>query len=184
MRKRAVPAFQPQAPRFDTMLRFVLERLRDAPDGYLIVGNEEGTDNLSGENNVPATLEAAAGADRAIAIALDESKRNAALTVVVCSDSDNGGMNATSDDLDELRLPLPKRSENGSVLTSDQGKPFLSAPDARGKRIPYYVVWASNSDMAGGTVARGIGPGAKLIEGTIDSTRIYEVLRIGLFGND
>ncbi|MBK8283992.1 MAG: alkaline phosphatase [Ahniella sp.] len=184
MTKQGLPPFQPQAPRFDRMLAFVLERLRDAPNGYLVVGNEEGTDNLSGENNVPATLEAAAGADRAIALALEESKRNPALTLVVCSDSDNGGMNATSDDLDELPLPLGNRSENGSVLSSDGGKPYLSAPDRRGKQIPYYVVWASNSDMAGGTVARGIGPGAALIEGTIDSTRIYEVLRFGLFGSD
>lgn len=182
MRKRGLPAFQPQAPRFDTMLAFVLDRVRDAPEGYLVVGNEEGTDNLSGENNVAATLEAAAGADRAIALALAEAKANPALTVVVCSDSDNGGMNATSDDLDEIRLPLPKRSENGSVLSSDRGQPFRSAPDARGKRIPYYVVWASNSDMAGATIARGIGPGAALVEGTIDSTRIYDVLQLGLFG--
>lgn len=181
MRKQKLPAFQPQAPRFDDMLAFALQRVSGAEQGYLIVGNEEGTDNLSGENNVPATLDAAAGADRAIKLALDEQRRNPALTVVVCSDSDNGGMNATSDDLDELPRPLPKRSENGSLLSSNQGQPFLSAPNAAGKRIPFYVVWASNSDMAGGTVARAIGPGAKRIQGTIDSTEIYQALREGLF---
>lgn len=182
MRKKKLPAFQPQAPRFDVMLQFVLDRFRNAPKGYLIVGNEEGTDNLSGENNVPATLDAAAGADRAIALAIDEAKSNPSLTLVVCSDSDNGGMNATSDDLDELRGTLPKRTENGSPLASAQGKPFLSAPDARGKQIPFYVVWASSSDMAGGTVARGMGPGASLLHGTVDSTVIYQVLQKGLFG--
>lgn len=181
MRKQNLAPFQPQAPRFDDMLAFALDRVRDAEQGYLIVGNEEGTDNLSGENNVPATLEAAAGADRAIRLALNEHAKNPKLTLIVCSDSDNGGMNATSDDLDELPRPLPKRSENGSLLSSDQGQPYLSAADARGKRIPFYVVWASNSDMAGGTVARGIGPGASLIHGTIDSTTIYQALRVGLF---
>lgn len=182
LRSKGLPPFQPQAPRFDEMLAFALERLRAAPQGYLIVGNEEGTDNLSGENNVAATLEAAAGADRAIALALREARRNPALTVIVASDSDNGGMNVTSDDLDELPLPLPARSENGSVLSSDGGKPWLTPPDARGQRIPYYILWASNSDMGGGTVARGTGPGSEYIAGTIDSTDIYRALYLGLFG--
>jgi alkaline phosphatase len=179
--------FQAQAPRFDEMLGFILSRLKHAPNGYLIVGNEEATDNLSGENNAPATLEAAAGADRAIAIALAEARANPALTVVVASDSDNGGMNATSDDLDDpkdLPRPLPTRTATGSLLDSDHGKPFLSAADARGVRQPFYITWASDSDSAGGTVARGIGPGAAKIEGTIDSTAIYRALYLGLFGVD
>lgn len=179
-----LPPFQPQAPRFDEMVGFALERLHTAPKGYLLVANEEATDNLSGENNVPATLEAAAGADRAIALALKAAAADQNLTVVVASDSDNGGMNATSDDLDELPRPLPSRTENGSVLSSDAGQPYQTAPDAAGKRQPFYITWASNSDSAGGLVARGIGPGAQLLQGTVDSTVIYQVLRTGLFGAD
>lgn len=183
--RQHLPAFQAQAPRFDAMVAAALARIQRDPQGYLLVGNEEASDNLSGENNVSGTLEAAAGADRAIALALAEAAANPQLTVVVASDSDNGGMNATSDDLDdptELPRPLPARSSNGSLLSSNAGEPFLSAPDARGVRQPYYIVWASDSDMAGGTVARGIGPGAQLIQGSIDSTTIYRALYLGLFG--
>ena len=182
--KAGLSAFQSQAPRFDVMLGFILARLKDAPKGYLIVGNEEATDNLSGDNNTPATLEAAAGADRAIALAMAEAKRNKRLTLIVASDSDNGGMNASGDDLDELPRPLPKRTENGSPLDSDQGMPYLAAADANGVRQPFYVTWASSSDSAGGTIARGMGPGSVRIEGTIDSTQIYRALYLGLFGRD
>jgi alkaline phosphatase len=178
--EQKLPPFQPQAPRFDEMIGFALERLHTAPKGYLLVANEEATDNLSGENNVSATLEAAAGADRAIALALQAAAADPNLTVVVASDSDNGGMNATSDDLDELPRPLPSRTENGSVMSSDGGQPYQTAPDAAGKRQPFYITWASNSDSAGGLVARGIGPGARLLQGTVDSTVIYQVLRHGL----
>jgi alkaline phosphatase len=180
-----LPPFQPQAPRFDEMLAIILERFRDAPQGYFIVGNEEATDNLSGENNATATLEAAAGADRAIALALIEAGRNPALTVVVASDSDNGGMNATSDDLndpEDLPRPLPAHTAVGSPLDSDNGEPFLTLPDRDGNRIPFYITWASDSDSAGGLVARGIGPGAERIQGTIDATEVYQALRQGLFG--
>ena len=180
-----LPAFQPQAPRFDTMLAFILARFEGAPNGYFIVGNEEGTDNLSGENNAVATLDAAAGADRAIALALAEAKTDPGLTVVVASDSDNGGLNATSDDLndpEDLPRPLPDRTANGSPLDSDNGEPFLTPPDANGNRIPFYLTWASDSDSAGGTVVRGIGPGAQVIEGTVDATAVYKALHAGLFG--
>lgn len=180
--KRGLPAFQPQAPRFDEMIAAALERIEDASDGYFLVGNEEATDNLSGENNAAATLEAAAGADRAIALVRARADASPQLTLIVASDSDNGGMNATGDDLDELPSPLPARSANGSPLDSDGGKPWLTPPDARGKRQPFYVVWASADDMGGGTVARGIGPGAALIEGTIDSRDVYRALYLGLFG--
>ena len=182
-----LPVFAPHAPRFDQMLEFILARARGAEHGYFIVGNEEGTDNLSGENNTPATIEAAAGADRAIALALTEAQRNPQLTVVVASDSDNGGMNATGDDLDDaedLPRPLPTHTEVGSPLDSNHGEPFLAAPDRFGVRLPFYITWASDSDGAGGTIARGIGPGAVKITGTIDASDIYRALYLGLFDQD
>lgn len=181
MREQGLPPFQPQAPRFDEMLAFILERFRGAPNGYFIVGNEEATDNLSGENNAMATLEAAIGADRAIALAVAEAKRDPGLTVIVASDSDNAGLNATSDDLDELPRPLPDRTAVGSPLSSDNGEPFLTPPDRDGHRIPFYLTWASDSDSAGGLVARGMGPGAARLEGTIDATEVYKALYLGLF---
>ncbi|GIX39516.1 MAG: alkaline phosphatase [Silanimonas sp.] len=181
MREQGLPPFQPQAPRFDEMLAFILERFRGAPNGYFIVGNEEATDNLSGENNAMATLEAAIGADRAIALALAEAKRDPGLTVIVASDSDNAGLNATSDDLDELPRPLPGRTAVGSPLSGNGGEPFLTPPDRDGHRIPFYLTWASDSDSAGGLVARGMGPGAARLEGTIDATEIYKALYLGLF---
>ena len=130
---------------------------------------------------------ASRGIGAAIALALAEAKANPNLTVVVASDSDNGGMNATSDDLfepEDLPRPLPARTASGSLLDSDQGQPFLTPPDREGKRIPFYITWASDSDSAGGLVARGIGPGAVKIEGTIDATQVYKALYLGLFDKD
>lgn len=175
-------AFQPQAPRYDAMMGAALRILKKSPQGYLLVGNEEGTDNLSGENNATATLDAAAGADRAIGIAMAEAEKNPELTVIVASDSDNGGMNASGDDDLFTGETLVAVTENGSPVDGENGKPFIAAADARGKRLPFVVTWASTSDSSGGTVARGIGPGAKIVHGTIDSTDIYRALYLGLFG--
>ncbi len=174
--------FQPQAPRYDEMMRAALRILKKSPEGYLLVGNEEATDNMSGDNNATATLDAAAGADRAIGIAMAEAEKNSELTVIVASDSDNGGMNASGDDDLFNGQTLLATSENGSPVDGADGKPFVAAADARGARLPFVVTWASTSDSSGGTVARGVGPGAELIHGTIDSTDIYRALYLGLFG--
>jgi len=177
-----MPAFQAQAPRYDDMMKVALRILKKSPEGYLLVGNEEGTDNLSGDNNAIATLDAAAGADRAIGIAMAEAEKNPELTVIVASDSDNGGMNASGDDDLFNGDTLAAVTENGSPVDGNNGKPFIAAADARGVRLPFVVTWASTSDSSGGTVARGVGPGAEIIHGTVDSTDIYRALYLGLFG--
>jgi len=169
------PVFQPQAPRFDEMIETALRILSRDPDGFLLVGNEEATDNLAGDNNATGVLEAGAGADRAVAAALRYASRDPGLTLVVASDSDCGGMQATgAKSVDEV----PARASNGSPVDG----PFLAPPDRRGRRLPFVVHWAAKGDLAGGLVARGTGPGAAVLRGTIDSTDVYSALYLGLFG--
>jgi len=174
------PVFQTQAPRFDKMIDAAIAILSDDPDGFLLVGNEEATDNMAGDNNAAAVLEAGAGADRAIATVLRHAARNASLTLVVASDSDCGGMIAGP--RWGTDRPVAPYGANGAPVDGVHGRPFMAAPDQRGRRLPFVVHWASGDDMAGGLVARGIGPGAALIEGTVDSRDVYSALYLGLFG--
>ncbi len=163
--RRGRSAFPAGVPRFDEMMAVAQRLLAGAPQGFLLVGNEETTDNLGGDHNASAVLEAGAGADRAIAAALELAARDPGLTVVVASDSDCGGLLARGQD-------LPARG------------PLWAAPDREGRRLPFAITWAAANDGAGGLVARGAGPGAALIRGTIDSTDVYRALYLGLFGRE
>jgi alkaline phosphatase len=179
--RRHLPAFQAQAPRFDEMIEAAIRILERDPDGYLLVGNEEASDNFGGDNNAAAVIEAGVGADRAIAAALRASAANPNLTVVVASDSDCGGAQVSGDDLIVGQRVL-SRNENGAPQDSDGGRPFLAAPDRAGVRLPFVVTWANEGDISGAVVARGIGPGAAaVVQGTIDSTDIRRALMVGLF---
>jgi len=167
------------APDWDVMISAALARLTKGPNGFLLVANHEATDNLGGEN-ASAVLDAAAAADRAIANVLALAAEQPDLTVVVASDSDCGAMVATDEASDLDRVP--SRGERGTRLegTAD-GHPFLAAADAQGRRLPFTIAWGSAGDVAGGLVARGIGPGAALLSGTIDSTDVFRSLHLGLF---
>ncbi|MCA3254393.1 MAG: hypothetical protein INF91_02110, partial [Alphaproteobacteria bacterium] len=168
------------APDWDVMVAAAQVRLAKAPNGFLLIANHEATDNLGGEN-ASAVLDAAAAADRAIAGALAAAAADPQLTVVVASDSDCGAMVATDEAADLERVP--GRGERGIRLEGDAfGQPFVAAPDAQGRRLPFTIGWGSSGDVAGGLVARGVGPGAALISGTVDSTDIYRALHSGLFG--
>ncbi len=178
------PVFGPDAPRFDELVAGAVALLRSAPRGYLLVAEEEATDNLAGDNHAAGVLEAAAGADRAIALVLAEQERNRDLTIVVASDSDCGGMQATGDDV-VAGQALPRALPNGAPLDGVGGTgslPFLAAPDRAGRRLPFAIAWASDGDMSGGGIVRAAGPGAKRVHGTLDSTDIYKVLHAALFG--
>lgn len=175
------PVFQAQAPRFDEMVEVAMRVLSRAPDGYLLVGNEEATDNFGGENHAAAVMEAGAGADRAIAIVQRYAAQDPGLTLVVASDSDCGGLTLHGDDI-VAGGPVPAAMANGSPVDGDGGKPFLAAADARGVRLPFVVTWSADGDVSGGVLARALGPGAALVRGTVDSTDIYRALRAGLFG--
>ena len=177
--RRAGGLLKPGAPDWDVMIAAALERLRAGPEGYLLVANHEATDDLGGEN-ASAVLTAAAAADRAVGLAVAEAARDPELTVIVASDSDSGAMVATDA---AARGPLVPVDIRGARLEGDaEGRPFLTAPDRSGHRIPFTIAWGVPGDVAGGLVARGTGPGARLITGTVDSTDIYRALHLGLFG--
>ncbi len=174
------PVFQPQAPRFEEMIAVAMRLLSRSQAGYFLAANDETSDNLAGENNAPAVLDAGAGADRAIAAVLEYVQRDPALTLIVTSDSDCGGLQVSGDEV-AAGAPVPPRNENGAPQDGAQGVPFLAAPDRAGVRQPFVVHWAAANDVSGGIVARGIGPGAELLKGTIDSIDIYRALRLALF---
>lgn len=167
------------APDWDVMVRAAIGRLKTSPRGYLLIGNHEATDDFGGDN-ASGVLEAAAAADRAIAIAAAEAARDPQLTLVVASDSDSGAMVATDA---AARAPQVPRDVPRAQLEGDaEGRPFLAAPDKTGRRLPFTIAWGTPGDVAGGLVARGKGPGARILKGTIDSTDIYRALHLGLFG--
>jgi len=181
-------AYVPGAPTVAQMAEAALAILSRAQDGFFLVVEEEGSDNLANANNARGTLEALRRADQAIGLLHRFVRENPDTLLLMTSDSDAGGMQVLGPDPRYAVSPgntVPGSGPNGAPLDGKAGTgtpPFMSAPDRRGKTWPFAIAWATYFDVSGGILVRAAGMNAHMVHGVIDSTQIYEIMHATLFG--
>jgi alkaline phosphatase len=183
LRERGLRNYVEGAPTIAEMLQKTLEIFAAQPRRqFFIVAEEEGTDNLCNANNANGCLEALKRADDAIGVAKDFIRRNPNTLLLTAADSEAGGMTVLEVEPDR---PVPATGRNGAPLDGVEGtgsRPFVSAPDAAGRRLPFAIAWASFSDGSGGILARAHGLNARLLPPLVDNTDMYRLMYATLFG--
>lgn len=180
------PLYRPDAPTVAEMLEVTLRLLDEMGKQFLLVLEEEGSDNFANANNAIGTLTALIRADTAIGVALEYVSNHENTLVITAADSDAGGMEvfAVRDSAD-FDFPLELITMNGAPLDGPQGSgsiPFESKPDQFGNRLRFGVAWADTEDLMGGNVVRAHGLNAGLLPSTVDNTDIYRMMYATLFG--
>jgi alkaline phosphatase len=180
------PLYLETAPTVAEMLEVTLRILEEKGKQFLVVLEEEGSDNFANVNNAIGSLTALARADTALGVALEFVERHPNTMVITVSDSDAGGMEVHAvKNPDYYVLPLDLITANGAPLDGPQGSgslPFISLPDESGVRHYFGIAWADTEDLMGGIVARSHGLNADLLPTTVDNTDIYRMLYATLFG--
>lgn len=190
LRERDLPMYDPDAPTVAEMTRVALDILEHSGEQFLLVMEEEGTDNFGNNNNAIGTLTAMGRADAAIGVALEHSAKNQDTLVVTCADSDGGGMRMMGlqyEPGDVIPRQLAPRNSNGSPVdgvAGTQTAPFLAAPDRFGIQLPFMVVWSAYHDVSGGVLVRATGKNSHLVRGTMHAADIATLIRLTLFGEN
>ena len=188
LRADELPLYKPTAPTVAEMTEVALRLLEARGQHFLLVVEEEGSDNFANSNNAIGAMTALTRADDALGIALDFVERNPETLLLTAADSDAGGMQVypiRDPNPNVAFLVLPPTTRNGGVLDGIDGTetpPFMSMPDQFGKRWPFAIAWASFDDNLGGVVARAHGLNADLLPRIVDNTDIYRMLYATLFG--
>jgi alkaline phosphatase len=184
----ALPLYEPVAPTVAEMTEAALRLLEARDQRFLLVVEEEGSDNFANVNNAIGAMTALTRADEALGVALDFVEGNPETLLVTAADSEAGGMEVFPiRDVGpnvSMRV-LPPTTRNGGVLDGIDGSetpPFMSPPDQFGNRWPFAIAWASLDDTLGGVVARAHGLNAGLLPLSVDNTDIYRILYATLFG--
>ncbi|MBS3945844.1 MAG: alkaline phosphatase [Melioribacter sp.] len=179
--------FKPEAPTLAEMTDAAIKILSRNNQQFILVIEEEGTDNFGNKNNAKGMLEALKRADDALGVAMNFINSNPNTLLITCSDSEAGGMEAISytEDYFPFDKPLPKSASNGAPYDGINGSesfPFRSAPDKFGRTFPFVINWSTTDDVCGSVLVRAAGLNSEYVKGSIDNTDIYKFMYLTLFG--
>lgn len=192
LRKANLPLYDKEAPTFEQMVSVALAILSRNPQGFILVAEEEGSDNFGNKNNATGVMEALDRADAGYAVALKFIEGTPQTLLITASDSDAGGLQVYSPADSSFHTmsgyqKLASRTDNGAPLDGRRGKrslPFESAPDRKKEQFNYGLTFAAYSDLSGGIVARAAGFNSEQLPLNVDNTDIYRMMYLTLFGKD
>lgn len=182
-----LPNYSDTAPTLAEMTEFALRFLSKGDANFLLVIEEEGTDNFGNANNAGGTFEALKRADDAIGEALKYLQDDPKTLIITAADSEAGGLEIygfLEEDMPRDK-PLPEKSKNGAPQDGINGTgtlPFLTGKDKNGNRFPFAIAWSTSDDVYGSVVAKAEGLNAEFMNGKIDNTDIYRIMYATLFG--
>lgn len=186
--EQGLDAYLASAPTVAEMTSFALSRMQRLDQGFLMVIEEEGTDNLCNRRNASGCLEAMKRADDAVGVISDFIDGHPDTFMVMTSDSNANGPQVVEvpPGLDSLppNDPLTGSAIDGAAGTGSA--PFISQPNRFGDAQPFAIGWASWQDVGSGVLVRGKGLNAEaLIPVTgVRNTDIYRMLYYTLFGDE
>jgi alkaline phosphatase len=185
------PLYKLGTPDVADMTAAALQVLERIGQRFLLVVEEEGTDNFANKHNAAGTLEALQRADAAIGVARRYLATHPGTLVLTAADSDAGGMQlipfGKQCDPAEPAPVLPAATAIGNPVDGVAGTgtaAFLSAPDRAGVRFWFGVAWGGPDDMIGGIVARAAGLNAERLRVNLDNTQLYDLMWETLFGRE
>lgn len=178
-----------QQPSLSDMTRRAIELLQYNPGGYLLVVDAGLMRNAAQENNAERTLAETVELDRSIAVARRYAGEKS--TMIVCGDMAVGGMNLNG---------FPFRNDSGIAILglNSAGQPWITwgagpnglrsygavktpnelPNETENREQPepgaFYTKWALPT--VEDTVAIGSGRGAEMLQGSQDSTVVFEIL--------
>jgi len=188
LREMGLDNYLSSAPTVAEMTDFALERMQRHEQGFLMVIEEEGTDNLCNRQNANACLEAMKRADDAVGVIREFIGEHPKTFMVMTSDSNANGPQVlhVPKELDEVPAVDPWTRSAIDGVAGTETAPFVAAPDRFGQRHAFAIGWASGFDVGSGVLARGAGLGADRYfpASGIRNTDIYRMLYATLFGEE
>jgi len=180
--------YLPSAPTVAEMTEFALSRMQRRDGGFLMVIEEEGTDNMCNRRNANGCLEAMKRADDAIEVLQSFIDTNPTTFMVMAADSNANGPQVTyvPSELDELPAADPFTNSAIDGVAGTGTAPFVAEPNRYGQSHSFAISWASGHDVGSGVIARATGLNAEryLPASGITNTDIYRMLYATLFGKE
>jgi alkaline phosphatase len=187
--EKGLPSYDPAAPTVAEMTAAALRFLGGRQ--FLLVVEEEGTDNFGNCNNAAGLAEALRRGDEGLGVALGFVEKHPDTLLVTFGDSEAGNPDVIGlrGGKYEGEMFTKGRDANGAPLDGLENapgggvsKPFTSKPDRAGKTHDFLVGWGTKLDSNGAILVRAAGLNADKVRGSFDNTAVYPLFYETLFG--
>jgi alkaline phosphatase len=145
----------PYSPSLADMTQKAIDILSRNPHGFFLLVEGSFIDLACHWNDAQWAMTDTVGLDEAVAAAHSFAESDGNTLVIVTADHETGGMSL---------------SETPSGLEGEDG-PF-STPDGQ----QFYVNWATGNHTGADVPVTAYGPGAEMLDGTYENTRVFEAM--------
>lgn len=157
----AAPLYEPAVP-LPVMAEKALDVLKRDRDGFFLVIEEEGIDEMAHHGHAQETIDAGQALDETVGLARDFAAKHRNTLVVVVGDHETGGM--------AIEL-VDDEDESGEGEQAEEG-PFTVA----GSELTFMIDWTTGGHTGAATPASAEGPGASAMVGVRDNTDIHDLV--------
>ena len=144
------------------MAKKALDVLDDDPQGFFLVLEEEGIDEMAHHNNAHLLLKAGKALDATVGVALAFQKQHPDTLIIVAGDHETGGLSIENVD---------GADESGEGESVEDG-PFT----VKGTKLTFSVDWTSEAHTGADTPVTAGGPGASAVGGVVENTELFDAM--------
>ena len=150
--------------------------LSQDPDGFFLMVEEEGIDEMAHQSNAELVIEAGKQLDEAVKIGKSFAAVDADTLVIVAADHETGSL--AIEDTNEIQSDPDYPNESGEGRTSEDGPFQVAASDKR-----LLVDWTTTNHTAEDVPVTAMGPGGEGLVGVYENTHVHDAMLSALFGS-
>lgn len=151
------------------MTRKAIETLSQNPEGFFLMVEEEGIDEMAHQGNAELTIKAGQQLDQAVEVAKSYAESNPDTLVIVAADHETGSL--AIEDTNEIQNDPDYPNESGEGRTAEDG-PFPAANSDK----EFLVDWTTANHTAEDVPITAMGPGGGGLVGVYENTHIHDAI--------
>ena len=158
------------------MTQKAIETLSQNPNGFFLLVEEEGIDEMAHQSNAELVIEAGQQLDEAVKVGKSFAQSDRETLVIVAADHETGSL--AIEDTNEIQSDPEYPNESGEGRTAEDG-PFRVANSDK----EFLVDWTTTNHTAEDVPVTAMGPGGQNLVGVYENTHIHDAMLGALLGS-
>ena len=158
------------------MTQKAIEILSQDPEGFFLMVEEEGVDEMAHQSNAELVIKAGQQLDEAVKVGQTFAESDPDTLVIVTADHETGSL--AIEDTNEIQSDPAYPNESGEGRTAEDG-PFRVANSDK----KFLVDWTTTNHTAEDVPVTAMGPGGENLVGVYENTHIHDAMLSALLGS-